>query len=220
MLPLCVAIVPFAILAGQLVEKTGQYKPFHWLGHGFLALGMGLFSICDPNSGAAMWASFQIIMAIGAGMVLSTFLTAILAALPESDVATATGVYSFLRQFGMIWGVTIGAVIFNSEFDLGEISDDPLAERLSNGGAYGQSSAQLSNTISESDRETIISAYVPAIAAVFYAGAAFEVLGFFLVFVEKRIALRKTLDTEYGLGKEGVKASAEVKEISEKPQSV
>lgn len=198
-LPICISIVPFGILAGVLVEKTGQYKPFHFLGHAFMALGMGLFSMLDEHSGAAEWASYQIILAIGGGLILSTMVTAILASLAEADVAVATGVFSFLRQFGMIWGVTIAAVIFNDVFELSEVSDPVLAEQFAWGAAYGQSSSEVYDVISEADRQAIIRAYVPAIARIFQVGAALCVVNFFLVFFEKRHELRNTLNTEFGL---------------------
>lgn len=205
-LPICISIVPFGILAGVAVEKTGQYKPFHFLGHAFMALGMGLFSSCDAHSGAAEWASYQILLAIGGGLILSTMVTAILASLAEADVAVATGVFSFLRQFGMIWGVTIAAVVFNAVFELSQVSDPLLAEQFARGAAYGQSSSAVYETISETDKQAIVHAYVPAIARIFQVGAALCVVNFFLVFFEKRHELRNTLNTEFGLTEKQQKA--------------
>lgn len=201
-LPIATATVPFAILAGQIVDRTGKYKPIHFFGHAIVALGLGLWGWCDETSGPALWATFQIMIAAGGGLVLPTMLTAVLAALPESDVATATGAYSFLRQFGMIWGFTLGAVVFNQKFELTVVSDPGLVEKFSDGAAYGQSSTQLySSNLSPADKRAIVKAYVPAVAGVFYTCAGLEVVSFLLVFLERQIELRAKLNTEYGLAR-------------------
>lgn len=49
--------------------------------------------------------------AIGRGLLLPTVLPAIMASLPDSDTASATGLYSFLRSFGFVWGITIPGII-------------------------------------------------------------------------------------------------------------
>jgi hypothetical protein len=198
-LPLCISIVPFGIVSGIIVEKTGEYRALHWLGYAFMALGAGLCSILDENSGAGEWATYQILIAIGGGPILSTLLTAILAGLEEKDVAAATGAYSFLRSFGQIWGVTVAAVIFNQEFQLKNVSDTSLIDRFEGGAAYAESSSDIYATISVDDRAAIVAAYENALAPVFQAAAAFAAASFFLVFFEKRLELRKTMNTEFGL---------------------
>lgn len=80
----------------------------------------------------------QIVDALGRAMILPTTLPAILASLPEKDVIAATGVYSFLRGFGYVWGITIPGIIFNNRFSQlsYQISDPTVREALGNGRAY------------------------------------------------------------------------------------
>ena len=72
------------------------------------------------------------------GILVALLLPAIQAPLEERYVATSTGLWSFTRGFGSIWGVTIPSVIFTNEvrrhIDL--INDSNISKRLADGQAY------------------------------------------------------------------------------------
>ncbi|KAI3390486.1 hypothetical protein diail_9514, partial [Diaporthe ilicicola] len=137
-LPFALAIIPFGGLAGAFMAKTGLYKPLHWIGFALGAVGLGLFSILSQHSSTGQWIGFQILASGGSGLVFTATLPSTLAALPESDVAVATGTYSFVRSFGLVWGVTVASVAFNGQITahLGIISDPAVRDLLHDGGAY------------------------------------------------------------------------------------
>ncbi|KAH8645832.1 major facilitator superfamily domain-containing protein [Xylariales sp. PMI_506] len=200
-LPTTAALLPASIVSGILIEKTGRYKAIQLASFSLQAIGFGLFSILDENSTTGAWAGFQIITAVGSGLTLATCLTVVLASLPEEDVATATGAYSFTRQFGAVWGVTLSAVVFNGEFDkyAYRIMDDTVRSRLTGGHAYALAGNGYLSTLSESTLAQVRQVYVLSLSRVWYVAIAFSVFAFFLVFVEKNIKLRDSLDTEFGL---------------------
>ncbi|MCJ1325242.1 hypothetical protein MMC10_001904 [Thelotrema lepadinum] len=201
-LPLSAFIMPAAMISGAVMSKTGLYQPIHAVAFGFFALAFGLFSILDANSNTAEWVFFQIFFAIGLGGSFVTVLPAIQASLPESDTAASTGAFSFVRSFGIVWGATIPATIFNSQIDanLGMISDPTLRSALANGGAYqyaagGSRLSSLPATI----HEQAVALYTTALKPVWQVGIAFSLLGFLVVFLEKHVELRKELNTEFGI---------------------
>ena len=200
-LPYTAAVVPFGIVAGILMSKTGLYKPLHWTGFALNAIGAGLLSLLSRSSSKAAWACFQIIAAGGTGIILTAMLPAILAALPESDVAVATGVFSFVRSFGYTWGVTVSSIVFNDQFNRysGGISDAGVRDQLVDGAAYGLASGDFVKQLPTAIKNEVIAVYVVALQRVWQTTIAFSCLGFFLVFVEKHVELRKELNTEYGL---------------------
>lgn len=200
-LPYTAAIVPFGIFAGIFMSKTGLYKPLHWAGFALNAIGAGLLSLLDKESSKAAWVCFQIIAAGGTGIILTVMLPSILAALPESDVAVATGAYSFVRSFGYTWGVTISSIVFNGQFNqyIDRISDTNLHKQLANGAAYGYASGGFISGLAPGTRDEVIDVYIVALQRVWQVAIAFSCLGFFIVFIEKHIELRKELDTEFGL---------------------
>lgn len=200
-LPFAGSALFFAVLAGTLLSKTGLYRPLHWVSFALSAVGFGIFTLLDDRSSKAAWVCFQIVASAGAGIIMSVLLPPCMAALPESDVASATAVYSFLRTFGYVWGVTIPSITFNGQFNrhLGEIKDEELRAQLANGAAYAYASQQSIQNLPETAKAQVMGVYVKSLRTVWQVGIAFSVLAFFLVFIEKHIPLRKELDTEYGL---------------------
>lgn len=200
-LPFTVLLAPFAIIAGILLSKTGRYRPLHWTGFAFTAIGCGLFSILDADSSKAAWVCFQLLAAIGLGFIMTTVLPSIQAALPESDVATATAMFAFLRSFGFVWGVTIPSIVFNQQVNrfLDSISDEEIRSVLANGGAYAYASQGSINALNVRLRLEVRSVYSDALKTVWQIAVAFALLGFVAVFVAKDVKLRTSLETKFGL---------------------
>ncbi|CAF9926916.1 MAG: hypothetical protein GOMPHAMPRED_004262 [Gomphillus americanus] len=200
-LPFTVAVVPFAIVAGVLLSTWGQYKPLHAAGFGLAAVGFGLLSILNADSPQGYWIGFLIVAASGIGLLLSVLLPSILAALPESEVATASGAFSFVRSFGYVWGVTVASVIFDGQFQAyqNNISDTAVRDQLVGGGAYSFASGGFVSGLPTQTRSEVIGVYVQALKVVWEVSIAFAALGVFCVLIEKHIPLRQDLNTEYGL---------------------
>jgi hypothetical protein len=200
-LPLSIFLVPSGIVAGGIMSKTGKYKPLHWAGFGIIAIGTGLLSTLNASSSKVAWAFFEIITAFGLGIVLTTLLPAIQSSLEEVDQAKITAIFSFMRSFGFVWGITIPALIFNNQFDsyLYRISDPQVAQTLSHGQAYSLVNDGFIQALAPSVRAEVVSVYVDSLKAVWEGAVAFALLGFVVVFAEKHYHLRDELETEYGL---------------------
>ena len=92
------------------------------------AIRAGMLSTIDEDSFRAAWICYQIIASIGTGVIFTVILSSTLALLQESDVAVATGTYSFVRSFGLVWGVTMAGIVFNSQGDatFGSVQDPAI----------------------------------------------------------------------------------------------
>jgi MFS family permease len=200
LMPLIILWVPFAQLSGRLVAKFGRYRPLHHTGFALATLGMGLLSLLSRTSSAGQWVGFQSILAAGLGLS-STTLPAVLAALNEKDVATATGTWAFLRSFGIIWGVTLPAVVFNNRFShlSSRISEPGVRALLANGRAYEHGTRAFIDSFQGQLRDEIISVYEESLRSVWLVGTGVAGVGFLVVFLEREIKLRRTLDTKFGL---------------------
>ncbi|KAK4163958.1 putative MFS-type transporter YusP [Cladorrhinum sp. PSN259] len=198
-LPINAFMIPSGAVAGAILTKLGKYKPLHWIGFGVLAISCGLFSTMSPSTKTVAWAWFQILAGIGIGFPLTTQLPAIQAVLPESDTAISTSTYSFIRSFGFVWGATIPSIIFNSRVDatVGSVDDAQVRAALANGGAY--SYALQVRHLTGSVLEQTLDVYSDAMRILWLAGLGFALFGFLLVFLEKHVDMRVTLETEFGL---------------------
>ncbi len=198
-LPMNAFMIPSSAVAGAILTKIGRYKPLHWGGFGVLVISCGLFSTMSASTSTVVWAWFEILAGIGIGFPLTTQLPAIQAVLPESDTAISTSTYSFIRSFGFVWGATIPSIVFNSRVDalLGSIDDLTVRAELANGGAY--SYALSVRDLTGQTLEQTLNVYREALRTVWLVGLAFALVGFLLVFAEKHVDMRVTLETEFGL---------------------
>jgi len=207
-LPFEAFLIPIAAVSGALLSKTGVYRPFHLIGFVLMTIGVGLFALLDRDTPTVVWVVFEAIEAIGQALVIPTILPAIQASLPEKEVATSVGMYSFLRSFGFVWGTIIPGIIFNAQWDKEDyrLAGFPEVRRaMQNGKAYHFASGIYRSALPEVVQYDIITVYVETLKVLWYAAAAFSVVGLFAVFGEKHIALRKGLDTEFGLAADKTK---------------
>ncbi|KAH8894208.1 macrolide phosphotransferase k [Thozetella sp. PMI_491] len=213
-LPLFVTTVPFGMIGGLMLSKLGRYKPIHLLGFALIVVSYGLFSILDKSSSTAAYVCIQLVGALGMGMVVPTLLPAVQASLPESLVATSTGVWSFARGFAALFAVTIPSAVFNNECAARAtaISDPHIAGLFISGGGYEHATGAFVNAITDGTvRGEVIGVFEGAMRIVWLVGIVFGALGFLIVFLEKEVPLREELDTEFGL-KEKIKDPAALSE--------
>jgi hypothetical protein len=200
-MPMAISTLFFAIIGGVLLSKFGAYRPLHAVSFALSAIGFGLFTILSPST--ARWAIFQLIVGAGLGITQSTLLPAIMAGLPESDVAASAAVYCFIRTFGFIWGVTMPSIIFNATFNknLTQISSALLRGRLKDGAAYSYASQLHSVRDGLSDQlwSEIVMVYTNSLNVIWWVGLGISIAAFFGVAGEEGLKLRDELETEYGI---------------------
>lgn len=208
-----IPMVPFAIIGGILITVTGKYKPFLIIGFIPMAVGMGLFTMLNDKTTTVVWVVFQVILAAGSGLSLIATLPAILASLPESDVATATATWAFLRSFGSIWGVSIPSAVFNTRFTnlAYRISNQELREHLYNGGAYQLATKRFMQSLNYDPvlKAEVVSVYVDSLKLVWQVGIAFAAIGVPISLFLKSLKMRDQLDGEYGFDEQTVEGDAE-----------
>jgi len=214
-----IPMVPFAIIGGILITVTGKYKPFLIIGFIPMAVGMGLFTMLDDKTTTVVWVVFQVLLAAGSGLSLIATLPAILASLPESDVATATATWAFLRSFGSIWGVSIPSAVFNTRFTnlAYRISNQELREHLYNGGAYQLATKRFMQSLNYDPvlKAEVVSVYVDSLKLVWQVGIAFAAIGVPISLFLKSLKMRDQLDGEYGFDEQTVEGDAEQAKLEE-----
>jgi EmrB/QacA subfamily drug resistance transporter len=205
-LPFAFGTLAFAVISGVLLSKFGAYRPLHVASFALSAIGFGLFTLLTDHSPKVMWAWFELIASMGSGAILSVLLPAVMAALPESDVAAASAAFCFIRTFGYIWGVTIASIVFNDQVNrnLGTISDLGMREALKDGAAYAyasQAHVLKDRLLGENPQlwAEIVRVYITSLNTIWWVGLGISILGFFCVGFERGLELRQELDTDYGI---------------------
>lgn len=77
LLPTVTAMMPFALIGAQIVEKTGRYRPVQVAGPALTAIGLGAFSLPEAGSSQSMWVRLQVLSISGLGMVFIALLPSV-----------------------------------------------------------------------------------------------------------------------------------------------
>lgn len=99
-LPLILAVTVFSIFGGVGVTILGYYTPFMIVGAGVAAIGVGLLTTFEVDTGSAMWIGYQVICGAGLGLVMQQPMIAAQTVLKLEDVPTGTSCIIFFQTLG------------------------------------------------------------------------------------------------------------------------
>ncbi|KAF2117301.1 major facilitator superfamily domain-containing protein [Lophiotrema nucula] len=200
-LPCTLVIVVLAAIGGPLLTHFGKYRPIHQGGFATMALGFGLCVMLAKNTPVGVWVMFQLLIAMGSGIIVPTMLPAVLVELPDKANGAAAGSWAFLRGTGSLFGVAIPGAIFNIRFTslLPTILNEVARSKLSHGQAYQRASSAFVGRFGEAVKAQIVSAFTESLKSVWITFAVLAGIAFCLTFLERQVKMRKELDTQYGL---------------------
>jgi EmrB/QacA subfamily drug resistance transporter len=128
--PLLLGAVTTSFLSGQIVSRTGRYRPNTLIGPIVLGLGELLLWRLDVNSTNAEAARDMVIAGIGLGMMMQIFVLSIQNSVERSAMGSATALSQFSRSIGATLGVTLMGVIVNQRLPSGVGLDNATIHRL------------------------------------------------------------------------------------------
>ena len=104
--------------AGLTVHRTGKYMALIWAGVLLMALGFGLLINLKASTGLADIIVFQVLAAVGSGLLMQPPLTALQANVSQRDTASATATFSFMTNLAQAISLVIGGTIFSNSMSL------------------------------------------------------------------------------------------------------
>ncbi|MFD6476909.1 MFS transporter [Streptomyces anulatus] len=182
MLPMMMGIVGGSIVSGQLITRTGRYRIYPILGSAVSVVGMWLLSLLEADTSPLAYSSYQAVLGIGIGLVMSVLVLAVQNSVRPSDLGTATSANNYFRQIGG----SVGAAIFGTLF-AGRLSD-ALGVRLPAGAELPDPESitpQIVHAMEPALRDAYIQAYVDAMPRIFLYLVPVLVLGLILAFFLK-----------------------------------
>ena len=153
------------------------------------------------NTSVGQWVAYQLLVAAGSGIIVSTLLPAVQVELPDTTNGASSGSWAFLRGTGSLFGVAVPGAVFNLRFSqlLSTISNSTARTQLTNGQAYQHASSAFVGRFGEEVKEQIIYGFAEGLKCVWIVFAVFAAIGFVLTFFERQMTMRKDLNTAYGL---------------------
>jgi len=116
-LPLVISTTLSAVIASFAVTKFGHLKQVISVGWLFATIGVGTLCLLSPTNNTGQQIGFQILEGCGMGILFPTLQLAAQAPQSQNNVGIAAAVFTFVRSLGQAFGVAIGGVVFQNEFD-------------------------------------------------------------------------------------------------------
>ncbi|KAJ7679255.1 major facilitator superfamily domain-containing protein [Mycena polygramma] len=124
-LPMILSLVIAMIVSGGATTAIGYYTPFMYLSTICMAVGSGLLTTFQVNTGHAKWIGYQVLVGIGCGAGMNQPVMAAQAVLDLKDVPTGTALIMFLQSIGGSVFVSIAQNVFENKLVSGIRSDVP-----------------------------------------------------------------------------------------------
>lgn len=116
-LPITVMEALTGIFVGVFIHRTGHFLVLIYIGTVLATIGTGLYIHLGATSSVIMVVAFEVITAVGVGLLFEPPLIAIQATVHQDDVATATSTAGFSKTLATAMSVVIGGVIFQNSMD-------------------------------------------------------------------------------------------------------
>jgi len=128
--PLILGAVTTSFISGQIVSRTGRYRPNTLIGPVVLGAGMVLLWRMGIHTTNGEAARNMVIAGIGLGMMMQIFVLSVQNSVPRAAMGTATALTQFSRSIGATLGVTLMGVIVNQQLPAGVRGETTVIHRL------------------------------------------------------------------------------------------
>jgi EmrB/QacA subfamily drug resistance transporter len=192
--PMMAGLLITSIASGNLISKTGRYKPFPIIGTAIASVGLILLSRLTVSTPIWLAALYLLVLGLGLGFVMQVLVLAAQNAVPYRMLGVATSGSTLFRQIGGAIGVSVFGAIFANRLA------SELAQRLPPGvHVPAAANPALVRQLPPAIKQPFVEAFTAAITPVFLVAAGFAVAAFLLTWLLREVPLRATSAAE-GIG--------------------
>ena len=106
LVPLTLSIPLGAFTGGQLMVRTGRFRPLQQIGASVVPFGIAGLAFVDPQH-VLLSAALMVVIGVGIGLQFPTALVAVQSAVPQRDIGVATATAAFSRSLGAAISVAV-----------------------------------------------------------------------------------------------------------------
>lgn len=114
----------FSVFAGILVSKMGYFVPPAIIGSAIGAIGCGLLSTLQVNSGPGMWVGYQFLTSAGLGMAVQQGVIAVQTVLPLEKVPIGIAAIVSMQSLGGAVFVSVGNSILQNKLNEASVANE------------------------------------------------------------------------------------------------
>jgi len=115
-LPFMFGLILTSIASGQIVSRTGRYKPMILIGLVLLIVGMGLLTQLRVGTDDTLLAAWMFVAGMGIGPTFAVFTIIVQNAVPFQELGAATADLTLFRQIGTTVGIAFAFTLFRLNF--------------------------------------------------------------------------------------------------------
>ncbi|KAH7908664.1 iron permease [Hygrophoropsis aurantiaca] len=194
--PMAFAISPAAIAQGIIISKTGRYRLVNFVGWSLMFLGIGLLCLLHPDSSIGESIPFQLIAAVGMGLLYATQFS-VLAPLDPKLNAQALSFLIFTRSFSQSWSVSIGATILQNRL-LAKLPGDFVAG-FAPGADISYTAIPQLPSLPPPIRDEARTAFADSLIVLWKVAIVVCAVGLLSVFAQKSMPLHQKMDGRWGM---------------------
>lgn len=206
------SVSPFCLIAGAVIQKTQRYRQPMWFGWALMVIGTSLLSTLAADTSRAKSFGYQIMAGSGIGIIYVAAYFPVLAPIPVTKSAPALAFYTFLRNFALVWGVTIGGAILQNELkkNLPEAFLDTFPENTD----FAFAAIPLIKDLGQPTKDQVRVAFANALQVVWEVMAGISAAGFVISLAMKHLPLHTSVDRDWGRQEGIVETDAEMRGLN------
>ena len=201
-LPLMGGLLITSIGSGQIISRTGKYKPFPIAGTAIMVVGLALLSTMDAHTTRLVASAFMFVLGLGLGLVMQVLVLAVQNAVGYEDLGVATSGATLFRSIGGAVGTAVLGSIFSNRLSAELAASLPASAsasgKLSSAGA-GFNPAALAK-LPAAIHTVYITAFTNALSTVFVVAASVAAFAFLLSWTLQQRTLRDSVAAGSGIG--------------------
>jgi EmrB/QacA subfamily drug resistance transporter len=124
LLPFLFGLIFSSIASGQIVSRTGRYKPILVVGLTLLVIGLALMTQLRFGTDDLTLAAWMFIAGLGVGPTFAVFTIVVQNAVAFHELGTATSDLTLFRQIGTTVGITMAFTLFRNNLSWGLLHDE------------------------------------------------------------------------------------------------
>ena len=199
-LPLMGGLLITSIGSGQLISRTGVYKPFPIMGTAVMTIGLLLLSGMSAQTSRLGASLDMFVLGLGLGMVMQVLVLAVQNAVDYKDLGVATSGATLFRSIGGSIGTAILGSIFSNRLGSELTKALPRGASSHLTGSAGTANPAALDRLPAPIHHAYITAFTNALGTVFVVAAIVAAVGFLLSWALEQRPLRDSINAGSGIG--------------------
>jgi EmrB/QacA subfamily drug resistance transporter len=199
-LPLMGGLLITSISSGQIISRTGKYKPFPIAGTAIMVVGLGLLSTMDAHTTRLAASAFMFVLGLGLGLVMQVLVLAVQNAVDYRDLGVATSGATLFRSIGGSVGTAVLGSIFSNRLSAELRSSLPASATGSLSGGVAHLSSSALKKLPPPIHSIYLTAFSSALSTVFVVAAVVAAIAFLLSWALEQRPLRESVTASTGIG--------------------